>query len=55
MTEPSTEDLYWIARAKEGETSGFVGRRASEEILKGILSQEKCEAGTCGKMKEKES
>ena len=55
MTKPTVEDTYWIARAKEGETSGVVGRRASEEILKGILSQEKCEAGTCGKMKEKES
>ena len=55
MTGPSTEDLYWIAKAKEGETSGFVGRRASEEILKGILPQGNSGGGTCGKMKEKES
>ena len=55
MTEPIVEDTYWIARAKEGEASGFIGKGASEEILEGILTREKCEAGTCGKMKEKES
>lgn len=55
MTKPIVEDAYWIAKAKKGEASGFIGRRASEDILKVILSQKKCEAGTCGKMKEKES
>jgi hypothetical protein len=41
MTEPIVEDTYWIAKAREGEASGFVGEEASEEILEGILTREK--------------
>jgi hypothetical protein len=55
MNKATIENLYWIAKARKGEASGFIGKEASAEILKGILAQEKCEAGTCGKMKEKES
>ena len=40
MTKPIIGDTYWIARAKEGEASGFVGKEASEEILEGILTRE---------------
>lgn len=34
------EDLYWIAKAREGEASGFIGKEAAAEILNGILAQE---------------
>jgi len=34
------EDLYWIAKAREGEASGFIGKEPSAEILKGILALE---------------
>jgi len=40
MTKPIVEDAYWIARAKEGEASGFIGKGASEEILEGLLTRE---------------
>jgi len=50
MTEPIVDDAYWIARAKEGEASGFIGREASEEILKEILAQGNGEGGACGKV-----
>jgi len=40
MTKPTVEDAYWIAKAREGEASGFIGKEASAEILEGILAQE---------------
>ena len=40
MTKPTVEDAYWIAKAREGEASGFIGKEAAAEILNGILAQE---------------
>ena len=33
-------DAYWIARAEEGEKSGFIGVEESEAFIQAILNDE---------------